>query len=185
MVCLNKYISFDRMRLKQNLPKKINESIRLEFDFYLYNNNELKNIFDKIYEHINNKTKELFSDNHFIYLNMNNNLCSHMFKKGKREGHFCCKNITINGNKDTYVCTKHNKDHISKKRNRNTNNKIHEIFKKSKNSKKYEKNISNPQDIHKLYNRRNKNKIKKRKPTKIFIGNSGSLDLYDALKRIL
>lgn len=184
MVCLNRYISFDKIKLKNNLSKELNESIKLEFDIYYYNNEKIKNIFEKIYKHINDKTKELFENNHFLYINMNDNICSHMYKKGKQEGYFCCKKITKNGNKKESVCTKHNKSHIPKKKLKIKNNK------NSKNCKIFEndKNIDNSIikmniNKNKIIKNRLKNNFSKIKKRKFKINIYGEINFNYILKR--
>lgn len=69
-----------------------------------------------MYNPFHKYVKEKITEDHFVYLNMNDNICTHKFRKGKRDGEYCCKKITINGNKTKYVCTKHNKDHFPNKR---------------------------------------------------------------------
>lgn len=114
MVCLNENISFKKLVLRDNLNKEIIQAIRLNSELDLD-----ENIFKKIKNIIHYKFKELFSNNYFLYINMDDNVCSHMFKRGKKEGHFCHKKITSNGNRENYVCTIHNKNHKPQKKNKN------------------------------------------------------------------
>jgi hypothetical protein len=117
MVCLNKSLFFNKNKLKENLIKEINYSIKLDFNVF-YNDKELKNIFNMINKHISLKIKDLFASDHFIYVNLDDNICSHKFMKGKNEGYFCQKKIRTNiidGRKD-FLCCSHSKLHISKKR---------------------------------------------------------------------
>lgn len=189
MVCLNKNISFRKLKLRDNLIKEVID----EFDrkFYLYDGNGLEKIDENekikltisiasdVKKIIKNRIKDLFSDNHFLYINMNNNVCTHMFKKGKNEGYFCHKNITSNGNKENYVCTIHNKDHIPKKRIiKDIKNTTENTF----NNKKIIKN--NPSRIKKI-NKVFKRKIEKKNSFKIFIGNTGLINFSEIFKNIL
>ncbi len=186
MVCLNDVLPFNKINLRNNISKYLQDMIKLEFQMELN-----KNIIEKITRNIQENMKQIFSNNHFLYLNIDDNYCTHMFKKGKKEGYFCIKKIKTNlpeGSKKDYLCCVHSRKHIPRKRlNIKSNNKIHEISKnseKSEISKKFEKykNISIFQDIHKLYN---KNKIKKRKSKKIFIGNSGIINFSEIFNNIL
>lgn len=47
---------------------------------------------------------------------MNSNNCTYKHKWGKNDGYFCHNKITCNGDKHNYLCTKHNKNHVPKKR---------------------------------------------------------------------
>lgn len=128
MVCLNENISFRKIKLRDNLIKKVTEKVNN--NFYLDKLNNLKieskiksdltiSIINNVNIIIKNEIKDLFESDHFIYINMDNNICSHKFNKGKKDGYYCCKKITKNGNRNKYVCTKHNPDHIPKKRAKN------------------------------------------------------------------
>ena len=48
---------------------------------------------------------------------MNNNFCTHRFKRGKRKGEFCTKKTRtkLDGKKPDYLCCKHSKRHIPEK----------------------------------------------------------------------
>lgn len=111
MVCLNKNILFNKLKLRDNLKKEIYNTIKLELELELD-----KIIIERINKVIHNRIYELFESDHFIYLNMSNDVCSHKYKKGKMDGNFCHKKITKNGCKKNYVCTKHNKNHIPKQK---------------------------------------------------------------------
>lgn len=125
MVCLNENISFRKIKLRDNLIKKVTEKVNN--NFYLNELNKLKvdskikselafSIINNVNKIIKDEIKNLFSSDNFIYVNMDDNICGHKFNKGKREGYYCCKKITRNGDKEKYVCTQHNKNHIPKKK---------------------------------------------------------------------
>lgn len=193
MVCLNKVISFEKIKLRNNIKKEIVNKIN--DDFYLYNepglvkleNNiklELNQIIiNKINKLIEKKIDDLFSSDYFIYKNMNDNLCTYKIKKGKSADNFCCKKITKNGNKLKYVCTKHNPDHIPRKRNtKNTQlNVITDIS-----NKPSLKNICNNKSSMLSIKKNNKKKIYKKKnnqPIKIII--RGIIDFKDILNKLM
>lgn len=127
MVCLNQNISFDKLKLKSNISQELINEINYAFDLddrpnqiKLENNINLgliKTIIGKVNKIVKKKVDDLFSSDYFIYKNMNDNLCTYKIKKGKKADNFCCKKITKNGNKLKYVCTKHNPEHIPRKRN--------------------------------------------------------------------
>lgn len=158
---MNEYISFNKLKLKKNINNFINNYIiKLEFELDI----------DKIkLEKINNTTKkavsDFFGDDHQIYLSMNENHCTYKYKKGKYEGRFCCKQITKNGNKNKYICTKHNKDHVPKKRiKKDVKNTINSPFKTTDNINLigFSKNNNYKKDYKKIikkYRKYKKNKI--------------------------
>lgn len=113
MVCLNKNISFNVKSLRNKLTLEMKSFID-DYDHLLKDEKyvlSLKNNIEK-------KIKELFWDNHFIYLTMNNDMCSFKHKRGKNEGFICSKLIKTNieDNKKDYLCCTHSKKHIPKKR---------------------------------------------------------------------
>ena len=142
MVALNDYLPLNHIQLRNNLCKEIDTFMEKEFYHFLE-----ENIIKKIQKKTNKKIKELFLHDHFLYMNIHSNFCTHKIKKGKRDGEFCSKKITKNGNKKKYVCTKHNSDHIPRKRNKKAIQKVDNLIIKRK------------------------KKGKKRKPIKISIGN--------------
>lgn len=162
MVCLNETISFEKKKLKNTLIDKLNESVKLNFELDIN-----KDIIEKIMNNNKNKIEELFSSDYFIDITMNRNICSHKIKKGKMEGYLCCKKITINGSKKNYVCTKHNKDHIPKRKKNKKDNFINSpnyILNKSSKKifkKEYIKNINfkNKKVFKNKFRRKNKIKI--------------------------
>lgn len=184
MVCLNDYISFNKLKLRNNLKKEINDHIlRLDFDLDI---EKIK--LEQINKKLNEKLNDLFSSDNFIYLNTNDNHCIHKFKKGKKEGYFCFKQITKNGDKDNYVCTKHNKNHIPKKRIKNIKEKTNEILQNQ--TFKNNENKNNNNFIIKIKNNKNKifkkNKIKNNKKNKkIFVCNGGTINIGYILNMLL
>lgn len=192
MVCLNPVISFDKLKLQNNLIEKITGDV--ENNFYLYKLDHLKldskikteitvDIVKNVNKIIKESIKNSFSNDYFIYVNMDDNLCVHKFKKGNKEGYFCCKKITKNGDKNNYVCTKHNKDHKPKKR-KNKNLKISKIC--ENNNKHIDLDINKKIVINNNRNRIFKKKLKNNKKNKkIFICNSGLIDFKKIFKDIL
>lgn len=111
MVVLNETIEFSVKKLRNNLSLTVKEFLKEALDYYI----DKKNI-EKILKNTEKFIKNKIIEDHFIYINMNDNLCTHKFKRGKRDGEYCCKRITKNGDKSKYICTKHNKGHIPKKK---------------------------------------------------------------------
>lgn len=112
MVCLNEFIPFSKVYLRNNLISEMETLIDDELNSYIENY-----IICKIKCKIQKKLKNLFDTDSFIYKNMHENFCTHKFKRGKNEGFFCCKKIRTNipnGKKD-FLCATHSKLHISKK----------------------------------------------------------------------
>lgn len=166
MVCLNDVISFKKNILKNNLKNELNDYI--QNNFYLNEIPQLKlesnikseltiKIIDNIKNLIKNKINELFENDYFLYKNMDDNVCTHKYKRGKNDGRFCCKKITKKGNKEKYVCRIHNPDHKPEKRN----NKKLKNSKNNKNCKIFENNKNIDNSTIKINN--SKNKILKRK----------------------
>lgn len=171
MVCLNKNISFNVNTLKLSIVSNVNCFVQNALEFYLSEDKIIK-----VQNKLEKQIKSLFYNDHFVYLNMNNNLCTHKFKRGKSDGFFCCKKITSNGNKKNYVCTKHNKEHVPKKRNNNIN--VVNIINDTKD--KFLQNNSILRNLSKV------KKVKKNKKLrKIFICNSGKIDFKSIFKLLL
>lgn len=199
MVCLNENISFNIKSLKTNLSLKL-KTIIDDYDHILNDN-----IILSLKNNIEKKIKELFNNDHFIYINMNNNICTFKHKRGSKDGFFCTRKINtnlINDEKD-YLCCRHSKKHIPrKKENRKVISKNitlnakneHPDFKNIK--KDLEKKVSSKNNLHenihvynisRIYNNKNKiwKKYGKRSYKKIFLGNSEFLDFSKIFKNIL
>lgn len=180
MVCLNENISFNKINLKNNLNNEMIQHIRLNFELDLN-----KDMMEKIIRSVKNKFNDLFSSNHFIYLNMNNNLCTHMFRKGKKEGYFCCKKINSNGDKHEYVCTKHNKKHIPKKKimkkNNNFSNEKNKVNIKIDKSKKDYINVLDVKSNNKRILKNKRKNINK----KVKLTIHGEINFKDIMKKLL
>lgn len=127
MVCLNENISFNIKTLKKNLYSEL-KTIVDDYDHILNDKLilSLKNNIEK-------KIKELFHNDHFIYLNMNNNICTFKHKRGSKDGFFCTRKINTNliDDKKDYLCCRHSKKHIPKKKENKKNNKNDEVKNKS------------------------------------------------------
>lgn len=172
MVCLNKYISFNKIKLRNNINNYLSEHIRLDL---ILNLDEIK--IDKIKTMMNKTINDYFSDDHQIYLSMDDNLCTYKHKKGKNEGKFCCKKITKNGDKNKYICTIHNKNHTPKKRLKKNFCEIPEVLKFNNHNDVQIKKINKNNKIIK------KNKFKKKNKIKIKV--QGEINFYEILSRLL
>jgi Fe-S-cluster containining protein len=72
----------------------------------------VKNIIEKLYS------------NHFWYLNISENVCTHVFSlRSKRHGEVCGVRIRSEKDKKVYLCSRHNKNHEYKKRELKNNEK--------------------------------------------------------------
>lgn len=166
MVCLNEVISFKKLKFKKNLTNEINDEIHYNFHLndlpQLKLESEIKSeltmiIINNMKSLITKKINNLFSSDHFIYLNMDDNICTYKHKRGKNDGKFCCKKITKKGNKDKYVCRIHNKEHKPEKRLVSRKDNVQKVH-----------NDLNHISIHNMKINKNRkynntNKIKKRK----------------------
>lgn len=171
MVCLNEILPFNKKKLRNNINKNIQEMIKLKLELELEDN-----IINKIQENIKKTVEEMFSDDNFIYLNLDDNHCVHKYKRGKHEGYFCTKKIktNLNGNSKDYLCARHSKKHIPRKRKITVTVK-NQTFLKNSEKLKIKENY-----IHKNKNRIYKKKIKRNR--NIFICNSGLLNFEKILK---
>jgi hypothetical protein len=167
MVYLNKFINFNVNKLKNNLVNELNQIIKLDFEFDLDSS-----IINKINKSINNKMKECFDSDHFINVNMDNNVCIYKHKRGNKNGYFCHRkiNTNLNGEKDDFLCVKHSKKHIPTKRITKDINKtdIKSVIKSGNKRKHYKKKL--------------KNQFKKKIH---YICNSGTLDIGQILTMLI
>src|SRR5215216_6435356 len=85
-----------------------------EEEIYAENIENKKKIMGNI---IKEKTNDIKS-NHFWYVNSSSNICTHIHKRGKKEGFMCHRkiNTNLNGHKPDYLCCIHSKNHIPKKK---------------------------------------------------------------------
>jgi hypothetical protein len=161
MGCINKKLPINLQQMKKVLLKEIDYIINDKLYFLDIMFESLKNDIKKDEEKYNNKIKKLkdnmikeigskFDSDNFIYNIIDDNHCTFKHTRGKNDGKFCCKNITINGNKKKYICRIHNKEHIAKKKiNKLTNLNIRSteaisnniIIEKDKNNKIISDNI--------------------------------------------
>lgn len=113
MVCLNDNIPVNYIQMKKLIALELNDIIEHEL-YYIEDIDEEKK--DKIKKNIVKEMKNKLNTDFFIYRIINNNYCTFKHAKGKKEGYFCCKRITENGDNENFVCTIHNKKHIPKKK---------------------------------------------------------------------
>lgn len=151
------------MPIDYNIIKKIFidelENILDNELFYLdlLNDNKKQKLKNIIVKEIRNR----ISSNNIIERSIHKDYCIHKYVKGKKQGEYCCKKITINGDKNKFVCTKHNKSHIPK-------NKCYKKINGSDNPNpdkilKFEKNIRNKYNSNKnqhIFTIKNKNNVK-------------------------
>lgn len=186
MVCLNENITFNKLKLQNNLIKNIINNINR--NYYLYNAPGLEKIDEKVRTElsmsiandvnkiIKDTIKNSFSNDYFIYINMKDDLCTHKFKKGMKEGHLCTKKINTNlpeNSKKDFLCVRHSKKHIPKKKN-NSKKKLKVLDNSTEINV-----ISSKNNIHGNLHKINKTKLKKKKKNKfikIFLGNPCDLD---------
>lgn len=117
MVCLNNKLPIDVKSMKRIILKELD--IILENNlWYLEDVKDERK--DKLKKDIVKEMKKNINSDNFLYLIIHNDHCTFKHQRGKKDGNFCCKNITVNGNKDKYVCTQHNRNYIPQKRQINT-----------------------------------------------------------------
>lgn len=150
MVFLNENISFNIKSLKKRLTLEL-QNFMEEYE-HIIKDDKLNFLKDKIEE----KVKSLFSNDHFVYLSMDNNLCTYKYKRGKNEGYYCCKRIRTNlpDDKKDYLCSIHSKKHIPKKKKKNKNKQNNEKYneKKKEELDKSTVSLNNVKKIDKLFN---------------------------------
>lgn len=109
---------------------------------------------ERIQNNIIKNFKNRISSNFIIEQVIHKDHCIHKYSKGNKEREYCCKKITINGDKNRFVCTKHNKNHIPMKRI--TKNNFSQVANFNKNSN-IDKNIKNKNNNNNFLNTLNKN----------------------------
>lgn len=119
MVYLNKNVFVDIKKLEINLLKIIEDKVVNELD-YVHNINDKKK--ERVKSNIIKEIKNEIRKDYFLYRIMASDRCVYKHKYGKNDGKFCCKRITANGDKNQYVCTLHNRNHIPQKKEINTSN---------------------------------------------------------------
>lgn len=176
MVCLNTYLPFNKYKLKNNIFNGLQDMmIKLEFDLNL---DKIK--VEKINKNIKEEINKMFNNDYFLYLTLDDEYCTHKFKKGRNEGYLCTKkiNTNLNGEKKDYLCTKHSKKHVKRKRlYKNIDLKLNE------NINKKQKIIKDVIPLGKIKNKHRNSK--KRKIKRIFICNGGFIDFKKIFNNIL
>lgn len=87
----------------------------------------------KVTNNIINEMKNKIYSDLFISRMIHSEHCIYKHKSGKKVAKFCCKKITINGDKDNFVCRQHNRKHkpktkkVFEKENTNTNINIFDL----------------------------------------------------------
>jgi hypothetical protein len=177
MVILNIDVSINKNTMInsiKNIMKKVMEE-------YFENESLTKNK-NKLVENIIKTNIDKIKDKYFWYLNSSENTCIHIYKRGKNEGFMCQKKIKTNlvDNKSDYLCCKHSKKHIPKKRKEKTNpaHKCVTYNVKDKSLNKI-KIINNKKDLKNICKKKNK------KNKKILICNSGILDIGKLIGSLL
>lgn len=131
MVCLNNKLPIDLSLMKKVIISELENIIKNELYYILDKNEKIEKINNNIIKELKNR----FNTDLFIQRIIHNENCIYKHKRGNKESQLCCKKITINGDKENFVCTKHNKKHIPKKRNINNNISIKKsisLFKENK-----------------------------------------------------
>lgn len=118
MGCINDNLPIDYVNMKKVIISELEYIVKNEIDHLIDYNDKKRNIkIEKVTKNILNEMKNKFYSDLFIIRMFNKNNCIYKHKRGRREGQFCCKKITENGDKDDFVCTKHNKKHLPKNKN--------------------------------------------------------------------
>ncbi len=124
MVVLNDFLPINISSLKIHLSILIRDVLEDKLDYYIETETVIKKenkkrIFDNIIKDVRNNISD-----HFLYMVMHDDYCTHKYKKGKNEGKYCSKKIRSNNPKKVYLCCQHDKDHIPQKKKivKNINN---------------------------------------------------------------
>jgi hypothetical protein len=116
MVVLNDFLPINISSLKIHLSNKIRDVLEDKLDYYIETGTVIKKENKKrLFDNIIKEVKNNISD-HFLYLVMHDDYCTHKYKKGKNEGKYCSKKIRSNNPKKVYLCCQHDKDHIPQKK---------------------------------------------------------------------
>jgi hypothetical protein len=118
MGCGNKKLPINVKQMKNILLKEIDYIIDdklyfldVFFDVSKEDKNNYENKIKKFKDSIIKEIKNKIGTDNFIYNIMDNDHCTYKHKRGKKDGEFCCKKITKNGDNKKFVCTVHNRDH--------------------------------------------------------------------------
>lgn len=176
MVCLNDKLPIDYTRLRSLFAEELTNIIENEIHYIDGLKHEKK---EKIKNNIINAFKSKMNSNFIIEQVIHKDNCIYKYKKGKKDGIVCCKKITKNGDKDKYVCTTHNKNHIPKSKNsieKLETNKYNNIYSPKSFEIIKEKNVIRNSKIYKKCFRNN---IK----NKTYIGNININLIMNSLKK--
>lgn len=114
MVVLNKFIPVNILSLKKHISNKFIEILKHELDFVEIREKE------KIFSRIIKSIESTISSDYFIYLIIDDDYCTHKYKRGKKEGCYCVKKIRNNNNiKKNYLCSQHDPNHVPIPRKKN------------------------------------------------------------------
>lgn len=123
MVVLNDFLPISILSLKTHFSNKLMDILDDKLDYYIETSTVIKkNDKKRLFNNIVKEVKNIISSDHFLYLIMDNNYCTHKYKKGKNEGKYCAKKIRSNNPKKVYLCCSHDKDHVPKKKNISVDN---------------------------------------------------------------
>jgi hypothetical protein len=123
MVVLNDFLPISILSLKTHISNNIMGILDDNLDYYIETSSIIKkNDKKKLFDNILKEVKNTISSDHFLFLIMDNNYCTHKYKKGKNEGKYCAKKIRSNNPKKVYLCCTHDKNHIPKKKKKNVEN---------------------------------------------------------------
>lgn len=123
MVVLNEFLPISILSLKTQFSNKLIDILDDKLDYYIETSTVIKkNDKKRLFNNIVKEVKNIISSDHFLYLIMDNNYCTHKYRKGKNEGKYCAKKIRSNNPKKVYLCCSHDKEHVPKKKNISVDN---------------------------------------------------------------
>ena len=123
MVVLNEFLPISILSLKTHFSNKLIDILDDKLDYYIETSTVIKkNDKKRLFNNIVKEVKNIISSDHFLYLIMDNNYCTHKYRKGKNEGKYCAKKIRSNNPKKVYLCCSHDKEHVPKKKNISVDN---------------------------------------------------------------